>query len=161
MGSSGFQVPDRNQKSGSSGFRVPSQNPKSGLQWVPGRGRHRDGIGIPADFRSRDLNFDPGFQKSIPVPIPGPKIDPGTGIPLGSRSQCRPLILGIVLSLEFGGLIKINKPSRISPASRVLKIESRNSTKLMEPDWSKSTFLNNFSSAPVASFNSSAEISPS
>ena len=61
----------------------------------------------------------------------------------------------------FRGLIKINKPSRISPASRVLKIESRNSTKLMEPDWSKSTFLNNFSSAPVASFNSSAEISPS
>ena len=36
-------------------------------------------------------NRDPGFQKSIPVQIPGPKNDPGTGIPLGSRSQCRPL----------------------------------------------------------------------
>ena len=33
--------------------------------------------GIPAESESR-----PGLQKSIPVPIPGPKIDPGIGIPV-------------------------------------------------------------------------------
>ena len=36
------------------------------------RGRHRDGIGIPADFRSRDLNPGPG-----PGLGPGSRSNPG------------------------------------------------------------------------------------
>ena len=36
-------------------------------------------------------NRDPGLEKSIQ----GSKIDPGTEIPLGYRSQCRPLYLSV------------------------------------------------------------------